>query len=266
MTEPLLAPGQQGMQAPVARSEATNKAYDILGKHDRLQVRQMRQWLEAFTGFEKNNKYMIRGKDGEDVFFVKENSTCMERLCSGCGGGLCKQWRMDIYLMGPDGIKGGLESMTPFMHLERPCHPTFMCFNRPEVVVTDAQTGAKIGTVREPWTCCNMKFDVLNANDEPKLSVEACPCQPGLCCPLPCEGLPCQIIDFPITDFESKGQVALLEKKWRWGDCIQCAKEWDDYWIDFKDAKNPDFKVLLLATALFVQMRFFDKRNQQQQS
>lgn len=261
--EPLLAPGQQGMQAPATRSEATKQAYEILARHDKLQLRQLRQWIEAMTGFEKNNRYVLRDTNGSDIFFVKENSTCLERSCAGLCGGLCKQWRMDIFLLGPDGVNGGLDSMTKFIHLERPCHATICCMNRPEVVVTDAQTGLKIGTIREPWTCCNLKFEVLNASDQPTLNVEACACQPGLICPCPCNGVPCQLIDFPITDFNSKAQVAKIEKRWRWGDVVQCLGEWDDYWVDFNDAKNPDYKVLLLATSIFIQMRFFDKRNQQ---
>jgi len=196
-------------------------------------------------------------------FFVKENSTCCERTFSSACGGLCKQWRMEIFLLGPNGIQGGQGEMTPFMHLERPCHATCLCLNRPEVVVTDAQTGLKIGTIREPFTCCNLKFEVLDASDRPTLDVEGCICQPGLLCPCPCDGVPCQVIDFPITDHHSKAQVAKIEKKWRWGDFCQCASEWDDYWVDFQDAKNPDFKMLLLATSIFIQMRFFDRRNQQ---
>jgi len=261
MAEPLLAPGQQGMAPPAVLSEATKKAYDILNGLSRLQLRQQRQWLEAFSGFEKNNKYCLRDTEGKDIFFVKENSTCMERLCSGCAGGLCKQWRMDIYLLSPDGLKGGMDSMTPFMHLERPCHPTFFCFNRPEVVVTDAQTGMKIGTILEPFTLCSLKFEILNAQDQPTLNVEGSSCQPGLICPMPCDGVPCQLIDFPITDIATGSSVAKIEKKWRWGDLCKCAKEWDDYWIDFGDAKNPDFKILFLATSIFIQMRFFDQRN-----
>lgn len=257
---PLLAPGQEAM---TTRSESTMKAYDILGQHSKLQVRQLRQWLEAMTGFEKNNRYIVRDANGKDVFFIKENSTCAERCCSGFAGGLCKQWRMDIYLLGPGGLEAGLEGMTKFIHLERPCHATCCCFNRPEVIVTDAQTGSKIGTIREPWTVCNLKFEVLNHLDQPALNVEACACQPALICPCPCEGVPCQVIDFPITDAQTKAQVALLEKKWRWGDFAKCHSEWDDYWVDFNDAKNPDFKVLLLATAIFIQIRFFDARNQQ---
>jgi len=257
----LLAPGQQGMQPPAVRSEATKSAYQTLEKHSRLQLRQQRQWMEAMTGFEKNNKYCLRDSEGKDVFFVKENSACVERMCAGCAGGLCKSWRMDIYLLGPSGIAGGLESMTPFIHLERPCHATLMCFNRPEVIVTDAQTKMKIGSVREPFTCCNLKFQVLNAEDTPVLNVEACACQPGLICPMPCDGVPCQLIDFPITDISTGSAVAKIEKKWRWGDVFPCAKEWDDFWIDFGDAANPDFKILFLVTSIFIQMRFFDKRN-----
>jgi len=69
MAEPLLPPGQQGMQPPAVRSEATLKAYQFLEQHNTLQLRQLRQWIEAMTGFERNNKYCLRDKQGNDVFF-----------------------------------------------------------------------------------------------------------------------------------------------------------------------------------------------------
>lgn len=245
------------------RSEETKQAYAILEKHKKLQLRQQRQFIEALTGFEKNNRYALKDAEGNNVFFVQEGSSCLERLCVL---GECKAWRMDIYIVGAQGIEGGVGSMTKFMHLERACKPTFYCLNRPEVVVTDSQTGMKIGTIREPWTCMNLRFDVLNADDQPALKVEACACSPGLLCPSPCDGCPCQLIDFPITDMATGATVASIQKKWRWGDMggifAFCAKEWDDYWIEFGDAANPDFKMLFLATSLFIQMRFFDKRNQ----
>jgi len=262
--QPLLAPGQQGMSpaVPGVRSPATAAAYAILGNHKKLQLRQLRQWMEAMTGFEKNNKYVLRDEQGKDVFFVSENSTCMERLCAGCFGGTCKAWRMDLYLLGEGGIEGGMGSMTPFIHLERPCHATFLCWNRPEVVVTDMESQAKIGTVREPFTCCNLSFQVLDGMDKPSMDVNASCCQPGLVCPAPCEQCaPCHQIEFPITDHTSGASVGNITKTWMWGDFIQCLGEWDNYTIDFGDAQNPDFKVLLLSAAIFAQMRYFDKRN-----
>lgn len=221
--------------------------------------------MEALSGFEKNNKYVLRDEDGKDVFFVKENSTCMERICGGCCGGLCKAWRMEIYLLGEGGVATGMHSMTPFIHLERPCHPTCLCLARPEVIVTDFQTKAHIGTIREPFTFCNLSFIVLDAMDNPAMNVDACCLQPGLCCPLPCQSVPCKTIDLPITDHKSGAAVANITKEWMWGDFIQCLGEWDNYTIDFGDASNPDFKVLLLSVAIFAQMRFFDRRNKDQQ-
>ena len=41
--------------------------------------------LEAFTGWESKNKYQITNTLGQDVFFAKENSDCLTRMCCGPG-------------------------------------------------------------------------------------------------------------------------------------------------------------------------------------
>mmetsp|Transcript_62677 Transcript_62677/g.149521 ORF Transcript_62677/g.149521 Transcript_62677/m.149521 type:complete len:275 (+) Transcript_62677:89-913(+) len=256
------APVQVGMQ--VGGNIVTGpamQAYAILNSQRRCQLRQQRQWIEALTGFERNNRYVMRDESGRDLFFVQEGSTCLERNC--CKGE-CKAWRMDVYLLGPGGVDAGLQSMTPFMHLERPCTLTCFCLNRPEVEVSELPSGRVLGYIEEPFTCCNLTFTVHDTNRNPLLKTDISLCNWGLCCPCPCEGLPCQTVEFPITDFENGQEVAKIRKHWMFGDICQCLGEWDNYWMEFGAVNNPDFKVLITGLALFVQMRFFDSRNQQQ--
>merc|ERR1719491_635041 len=99
----------------------------------RLKVQQIRRVRDAF-GCDFNNWYLIKNEVGQDVFFVKEDSTCIERNC--CSGE-CKAWRMDAVLL-PYGFQGPQTMGVPFMHLERPFTCTCCCFNRPEVFITEA--------------------------------------------------------------------------------------------------------------------------------
>jgi hypothetical protein len=234
-------------------------AYNILNQHDRLQMRQVRQWIEALTGFERNNRYVLRSASGQDLFFIKENSSCLERNC--CKG-TCKAWRMDVFLLGPQGLQGGEGSMTPFMHLEREFTCTCLHYNRPEVVLYELPSNRKIGSIVEPFTCCNLQFQIRDPNGTDILETNICPCKCGLVCPCPCDGLPCNDVEFPVLSLQDGTPVASLVKKWMWGDCCKCLGEWDNYWINFGAAANPDYKVMLLGLAIFIQMRLFDKRNE----
>jgi len=40
-------------------------------------------------------------------------------------------------------------------------------------------------------------------------------------------------------------------------------KDWDNNVIHFGETANPDYKMLLITMATFIQLRLFDRRNQQ---
>merc|ERR1711871_1326126 len=111
----------------------------------------------------------------------------------------------EIYLLGPEGLAGGNASMTPFMHMERPCTCTCLCLNRPEVSVTDSASGEEIGSIREPFACCNLQFSIHDPDGNSVLQTDIPICRCGLCCPCPCG--PCSRVVFPVTDSRSGNQV-----------------------------------------------------------
>eukprot|EP00747_Dinoflagellata_sp_TGD_P171159 gnl/TRDRNA2_/TRDRNA2_204530_c0_seq1.p1 gnl/TRDRNA2_/TRDRNA2_204530_c0~~gnl/TRDRNA2_/TRDRNA2_204530_c0_seq1.p1 ORF type:complete len:301 (-),score=20.97 gnl/TRDRNA2_/TRDRNA2_204530_c0_seq1:129-1031(-) len=231
----------------------------VLNQHERLQIRQQRQWIEALTGLERNNRYVIRDVAGRDTFFVQENSSCIERNC--CHGS-CKAWRMDVFLIGAGGLDAGVGQMIHVMHIERPCTCTCLCMNRPEVILSDSE-GVKLGSIREPFSCCNLPFTVHDASGTAVLETNVSCCQCGLCCPCPFQGCPGNKVGFDVHDISNGQEVAMVEKHWMCGDLCQCLNEWDNYWVHFGQAANARYKLLLLALSIFIQMRFFDRRNQQ---
>mmetsp|Transcript_4861 Transcript_4861/g.8450 ORF Transcript_4861/g.8450 Transcript_4861/m.8450 type:complete len:278 (-) Transcript_4861:12-845(-) len=251
------APGQMAMvvggQTLVTGPAA--KAYSLMAAQPRMQIRQQRQLIEAFINFEVNNQYVMRGADGKDLFFLKENSSCMERNCCRSR---CSAWRMDIFLLGPRGLEGSERSMVPFMHLGRPCSMTCMCVGRPEVEISELPSGRIVGYIVEPFACCQSPFFTLHDHERnPVLRSKVPCCSPGLCCRCPCHGVPCNEVQFPVNDFETKEMVAMVRKFWMWGDLCWWLGEWDNYWAEFGAINHPDYKALVLGLAIYIQMRFF---------
>eukprot|EP00421_Protoceratium_reticulatum_P073145 CAMPEP_0168407218 /NCGR_PEP_ID=MMETSP0228-20121227/26049_1 /TAXON_ID=133427 /ORGANISM="Protoceratium reticulatum, Strain CCCM 535 (=CCMP 1889)" /LENGTH=64 /DNA_ID=CAMNT_0008420881 /DNA_START=6 /DNA_END=197 /DNA_ORIENTATION=- len=42
---------------------------------------------------------------------------------------------------------------------------TCCCFNRPVVEMTDVASGQKIGSIQDPWACCDLTFSVRDPSD-----------------------------------------------------------------------------------------------------
>merc|ERR1719359_2190371 len=103
-----------------------------------VQIRLQRRMLEALTGFEQNNKYIIKelkDKDGEDAaefFLAAEKSHWVERNLYPPD---CGPWRMDVFSIGNGGVENAAKGES-LLHLERPSTCTCCCFNRPEVFIT----------------------------------------------------------------------------------------------------------------------------------
>ena len=51
--------------------------------HQQVLIKQKVEILEAFTGFETNNKYTVLNVMGQPVFQAKEQTNCCTRQCCG---------------------------------------------------------------------------------------------------------------------------------------------------------------------------------------
>lgn len=246
-----------------ASAEMQMAAQKIVGAQH-VKVQQKRQLLQAVSCWEQQNRYVIYDGPEESsnpIYYVQEGTTCFERICLGsCPE--CKPWRMDYHNIPPTGMTDDPQKFPIFMHIERPCSLTCCCINRPEAVITEVPSGRVLGKLRDPFHCWNLTFQVQDAGGVTRLTSNTCCCQKGLiCAPCgPCFGC---TVDFPIEDAGDQHQVAQITKTWMWGDlCPICFKDWDNNVIHFGEAANPDYKMLLITLATFIQMRYFDARNQ----
>eukprot|EP00913_Durusdinium_trenchii_P009720 g9132.t2 len=142
---------------------------------------------------------------------------------------------------------------TPFLYLDRPFAIDCCCVNRPKVDVFDCRGGAmvKLGIISDPFAWMDMTFGIhigpnASESDVPALWVRGAACQPGATCTLCglCCGRSCQEAYLEVIDPHDTW-ICLVGG----GPCV-----------DFGEVKDPACKALLLATALFLNYRFFEGR------
>merc|ERR1712178_11183 len=81
---------------------------------------------------------------------------------------------------------------------------------RPPVEMVDMTTNEKVGSIQDPFACCDLTFNINDPIGDPALKATGGCCQWGLCCPLPCG--PCSRVSFPITDAKTGSEVGHVEK------------------------------------------------------
>ena len=223
---------------------------DIMNQFGGLFVQQKIEMLEAFTGFETENKYevyltgpdCVRGATQQPYFIAKEHSECCERQCCGSA----RSFNMTIEA--PDGQS--------VLLLQRPFTCTIWCFNRPRMTIVDANNN-KIGTVLSPFECCGDKFTILDHNDNPMLSIHGDCCQWGKCCM--CPAGPCREITYDITNPET-GSTGYIKKVWS-GAVKELFTDADSFCLSFPADSTIYQKILLLGAVFLVDFLFFENND-----
>eukprot|EP00929_Paragymnodinium_shiwhaense_P117422 TRINITY_DN8798_c0_g1_i3.p1 TRINITY_DN8798_c0_g1~~TRINITY_DN8798_c0_g1_i3.p1 ORF type:complete len:376 (+),score=102.53 TRINITY_DN8798_c0_g1_i3:73-1200(+) len=260
MAQPLMAPG--GM-APGIMYPTLADPWAMLSQMDQVMIKEKVQLAEVLIGFEMPNKYMLKDpKTGQDVFIAAEKSDgVLGVLGRQVFEGGDRPFNMDIAMMTGPG-----QPPLPFVHLERPFKCTCCCYQRPEVFISDANSGAVIGSVIDPFACCMMTFDIKDRNQEPVLEISHSPFSCALCCwGCPCG---CQEVDFEVKDKGSGETVGHIRKQFRGAEAVAMVTglgiDADQYTVEFSGIHNTEWKAILLGTALFLDFRFFTNGGQTQ--
>jgi len=231
-------------QAPALQAMHNVSCIEI---HEKVSV------IEAATALlgqevEMANRYSIHdGKSGEQLFYATETTDCCARQFGQCCSA-CAPWSVDI-------LHTERGSAHKAFHLEKPWSCTCLCINRPEVEVTDSNTGHKIGSITDPLTCCNFAFHVKDASGKAVLRADGGCCQLGIWCPCPCG--PCAKVEFEVNDIQGN-HVGHMQKRIP-GCCTwMLAPDVDHYKIDFGSVRSAVHKSLLMSLAIFTDMRYFN--------
>lgn len=236
----------------------TLDGWEILNQICGIRIKEKVQMMEVLAGFEMPNQFMCSDVvTGQDLFVAAERSDgILGVIGRQVFEGSERQFKMNVSTL------SGPEQQEPFLTLDRPFKCTCCCFNRPEVFIGDARTGAPIGSVEDPFACCMMTFDMKDATGVPVLEIDHNPCD----CALLCWGCPCQRcqeVNFEVKDKMSGEPVGRIRKQFRMAEAVGMltglAMDADQYTIDFEKITNPAWKAIVLGTALFLDYRFFTK-------
>ena len=214
-------------------------------------IRQQIEYLEVLTGCETQNRYhvFLQSPMGlKYAFKCSERSTCCARCC--CAGD-CRSLEMIIrHVISLDQLQGDLAKV--FIRCDKPCKIGCCCMCRPVMDVRLADSGVRLGTVREPFTCCDLDSEVYDSVGNLKYEVEGDCCQIGLCCGADMEKL--ASIEFIIK--ENGRAVGMMRKLGAsFGEFFTKA---DSYQITFPPNATPEEKMLLIIDGLMIDYQYFE--------
>jgi hypothetical protein len=217
--------------------EGVPPGLEYLTQVDQLLIHQLIEMLEVLTGFETENKYVIKNAMGQQVYFAAESSDCLERQCCGPA----RAFSMAII----DNFQREV------IHLERPFRCGHCCcpchLNELQV---QSPPGNVIGYVNEIWTCCYPEFNITDAAGTNQFFIH------GPVCPCKCY----HDVEFPILTADRAGQIGTLTSQWS-GCAQECVTDAGNFSVTFPMGAPWQTKVLLLASAFLVDFMFYEKSN-----
>ncbi|KAJ1080074.1 hypothetical protein NDU88_000295 [Pleurodeles waltl] len=235
---PQRPPGQDphGAITPyVPVTNAVPPGLEYLTQIDQILIHQKVELIEAFIGFETNNKYEIRNSMGQKIFYAKEENDCCTRNC--CGS--LRRFNMKIT------DNSGIE----IIHLIRPfkcascCCPC--CLQELEV---QSPPGTTIGHIVQDWHACLPKFSIQNASKETVLKIVG-PCLACNCC---------SDVNFEVKTTDESRSVGRISKQWT-GLIKEVFTDADNFGIQFPVDLDVKIKAVLLGACFLIDFIFFEK-------
>uniref|UniRef100_A0A8C5ME76 Phospholipid scramblase n=1 Tax=Leptobrachium leishanense TaxID=445787 RepID=A0A8C5ME76_9ANUR len=201
---------------------------EYLSQIDQLLVHQQVELLEAFTGFETNNKYEIKNSLGQRVYFAAEENDCCTRNCCGAA----RSFTMTII----DNTGREIIKLLRPYRCSSCCFPC--CLQKLEV---QAPPGATIGYVKQNWHPCLPKFTILNDREEEVLKISG-PCMPCSCC---------TDVNFEALDGETS--VGRISKQWT-GLVKEYFTDADNFGVQFPMDLDVKLKAVVLGACFLIVM------------
>lgn len=216
---------------------------DIFQNQPKILIRQEFALIEM-CGIEAKNRYRISvpqpdgRSEGQVFLYISETSDCFERICCSVNRSLT----LNVHA-GPG------KDFPIIQQMEKPFHLQGCICCRPTFNVTGASKEEKFGRIEDPWRCCVMDQQIFDVAGALKFVTSGSLFQCGLCCPL------CADIDFTVS---KQGKPVGHIKKLRIDPC-ECVKETNRFLIDFQGLTDPTERRLALASAMLLDLQYFEQ-------
>ncbi|XP_062512040.1 phospholipid scramblase 1-like [Corticium candelabrum] len=234
LSQPKAEPSFPVMSLPPS-TEGVPQGLEYLTQVDQLLVHQLVQIVQVLTGFETENKYVIKNSMGQQVYYAAEMSDCCERQFCGPK----RSFSMSIV----DNL--GRE----VIHLERPFRcGGCLCPCSLNVLEVQAPAGTVIGYVNEKYTCFNPQFHVSDATGSQQMFIQG-PCWYCKCC---------SDVDYQILNQENGVQVGTLTSQWS-GFCQETFTGTGNFSVTFPMDLTWQMKATLLSAAFLVDFMYYEQ-------
>lgn len=212
------------------------RGLEYLTMIDQLLVHQKVELLEAFTGFETQNKYTIKNSVGQKVYYAVEDSDCLTRNC--CGP--LRPFDMKIL----DNFK------TEVIHLNRPlaCDSCWFpcCLQRMDV---SSPPGTIIGSIEQEWSILTPQFNIKNSAGDTVLKIEGPICTFSIC----------GDVEFKVLSKDGSTQVGKISKQWA-GLLREAFTDADYFGITFPMDLDVKMKAVMIGACFLIDVMFFEKQ------
>ncbi|XP_067644376.1 phospholipid scramblase 2 isoform X2 [Eurosta solidaginis] len=211
------------------------RGLEYLTMVDQLLVKQKVELLEAFTGFETNNKFSIKNALGQKVYYaVEDNDCCTRNMC-----GPARPFDMKVF----DNFRNEV------IHMHRPLACSSCCFPCClQTMEVTAPPGNVIGTVEQEWSICSPSFSIKNHIGDTVLRIEG---------PL-CTFTMCGDVEFQILSLTGE-HIGKISKQWS-GLAREIFTDADFFGITFPMDLDVRMKAVLLGATFLIDAMFFEKQ------
>ncbi|XP_031567695.1 phospholipid scramblase 1-like [Actinia tenebrosa] len=249
-------PGQIWMPAP-QEPQNCPPGLEYLTQIDQILVHQQVELLEAFTGFETNNKYKVKNNMGQQIYFAEEDTDCCTRQCCGPE----RPFEMKILD----------NAQREVIHLSRPLRCSSCCFPCClQEIEVQGPPGNVLGYCVQLWSICIPKFAIQNANRETVLKIEGPLCQCSLCgdvefqevdrsyeVPMTARAI---FLRLEVLSSDGNSQVGKISKQWS-GLAKELFTDADNFGITFPMDLDVNIKAVVLGACFLIDFMFFETSN-----
>lgn len=223
-------------------------------------IEQQIELAEMITGCETSNRYHVyiitHSNELVYLFKCKEQSSCFSKQCCSSDS---RPFNMKIRHVSCRSDYILDDYSTYWALLERPFKCTCCCLARPEM--TAGSKTSYFGKVYEPFTCIDPYFHIFNSSNNLRWQVHANGCQCGICCRAGVFGK-CSEAKFNIFSAEKEkledenkdGEIKRLFS----GLVQELYTDADNFFISFPLTATPEEKLMLIATTLMIDYRYFE--------
>ncbi|KAH8297694.1 hypothetical protein KR054_005775 [Drosophila jambulina] len=210
------------------------RGLEYLTTIDQLLVKQKVELLEAFTGFETNNKFSIKNALGQKVYYAVEDNDCCTRNCCGPS----RPFDMRVF--------DNYQQEVIHMHRPLACSSCLFpcCLQSIEV---SAPPGNVIGTIEQEWSICSPSFRILNHIGDTVLRIQGPFCTFSLC----------GDVEFDVVSLTGE-KVGKISKQWS-GLAREIFTDADFFGISFPLDLDVRMKAVLLGATFLIDAMFFEK-------